>query len=187
VRLDGGRGEDQRWRRTFKGPNMKSLKIAATAAAAAALAFAPAAYAQATCSAINSLHEQALEDFDSIVGDEIEEEYYYALVNLDGATECTIEYSFDSIYTCMWVFDTQAEAAVALSSQISTMGSCLSGWSRETATPEANSTNGFRLLDGVYFSGSGNHIDLEWAAVTEEHIADEGTDWHVLVALAYLW
>jgi hypothetical protein len=167
---------------------MKILNSAATAAAAAALVLAPAAYAQATCSAISSLNGHALDDdFDSILGDEIDEEYYYALVNLDGATECTIEYGFDSIYTCMWVFDTQAEAAVALSSQISVMGSCLSGWSRETATPEANSNNGFRLLDGVYFSGSGNHADLEWAAVTEEHTADEGTDWHVLVGLAYLW
>jgi hypothetical protein len=166
---------------------MKSLKTAATAAAAAALFLAPAAYAQATCAAINNLTAHAFDDFEAIVGDEIDEEYYYATVNLDGASECTIDYDFDSIYTCMWVFDTQAEAAVALSSQISEMGSCLSGWTRDTATPEANSLNGFRLLDGAYFSGSGDYADMEWAAVIEEHTADEGTDWHMLVGLAYLW
>ncbi len=166
---------------------MKCLHPTIAAAIAAALALAPAAYAQATCSAINTLNGHGLDEFDDIIADEIDEDFYDASFWLDGAEECSVEYGTDAIYSCMWVFDTQAEAARALSSQLAVFGSCLTGWTREATAAETTASYGIRILEGASFQGSGNQADLQWGVFTEEHTSEDGADWHVIALLAYFW
>jgi hypothetical protein len=163
------------------------MKSVIPIAASLALALAPAAYAQVSCSEIASLNAYGLDDFDDIAEEEIEEDYYDASFRLSGAEECTVDYAFDSVYSCLWVFASYAEASSALSAQLSAIGPCLAGWSSRNATPDSTATDGYRTLQGVFYEGAGTYIDMEWGVGLEEHTSSSGTDWHVWVDLAYLW
>ncbi len=163
------------------------MKSVIPVAASVALALAPAAYAQVGCSEIASLNAYGLDDFDSIVDEEIEDDLYDTSYWLSGAEECTIDYAFDSVYSCLWIYDSQAAASTAWSAQLSAIGPCLAGWSSSNATPDSAATDGYRTLQAVYYAGAGTHVDMEWALGLEEHTGASGTDWHVWLDLAYLW
>ena len=166
---------------------MKStVAIAALAFALAPVTLAPSAHAQVTCTEVNQLNAHGLEDFDAITGDEIEDDFYKATYTLNGALECSIDYGFDSVYTCTWVFSTQAEAAAAWNAQVGAVSSCLPGWPARPETPNSEASAGYRTLQSTYFAGSGTYVDMEWGVFLEEHTFDGGTDWHVGVGLAWL-
>jgi hypothetical protein len=163
------------------------MKFVIPIAASLALALAPAAYAQVTCSEISRLNASGLDDFDDIAEDEIDDEVYDTSFTLGGADECSIDYAFDSIYACLWVFDTYASASAALNSHFNAVASCLPAWTREALTSSAANSNGIRTLQGMTYAGAGGNADLEWAVYLEEHTFDATTDWHVWVGVAYLW
>jgi hypothetical protein len=163
------------------------MKAFTPIAASLALALAPVAHAQVACSEVASLNSYGLEDFDEIADGEIEDDYYKASFSLSGASECTIDYSFDSIYSCVWTFPSQSAAASAFNSQVNAVSSCLAGWQHRTESPSGTVSNGFRQLQASYYEGSGSYIDMEWGVFLEEHTFDGGADWHVTVGLAYLW
>lgn len=152
-----------------------------------ALALAPVAHAQVACSEVASVNRYGLDDFDEIAEDEIDDDYYDASFYLSGASECTVDYSFDSIYSCVWTFPSQSAAASAFNAQVAAVGSCLSGWQVRTQSPSGAASNGYRELQASYYAGSGSYIDMEWGVFLEEHTFDAGTDWHVVIGLAYLW
>ncbi|MDP3739883.1 MAG: hypothetical protein Q8R02_21025 [Hyphomonadaceae bacterium] len=162
------------------------MKAFVPIAASLVLALAPSAYAQVTCSEVNQLNAYGLDDFDAIVGDEIDDDFYKATYALNGALECSIDYGFDSIYTCTWTFSTYAEAAAAWNAQIGAVGSCLPGWPARPETPSSEASGGYRALQTTYFAGSGTYEDMEWGVFLEEHTFDGGSDWHVGVGLAWL-
>jgi hypothetical protein len=170
--------------RRDEGSNMKSV---IPIAASLALALAPAAYAQVTCSEVSRLIEYAKDDFDDITGEEIDDDYYKASYSLPGAAECTVDYNFDSVYYCLWVYDSYSAASAALSAQGYALVSCLSGWTPRSITPDATASAGYRMLQGTSYEGSGANVDFEWSVGLEEHTHAQGTDWHVWVDIAYLW
>ena len=163
------------------------MKAAVAIAAGLALALAPAAYAQVMCSEISRVSNAAMDEFEDITGAEIEDDLYKATFSIAGATECTVEYSFDSVYSCLWVYDSEAAALAAYSTQSGAVGACLSSWTRRDDNDTGDASDGLRYIRGVYYAGSGAQSDLEWGVFMEEHRTATVTDWHVWVALAYLW
>jgi hypothetical protein len=163
------------------------MKATTPIAASLVLALAPAAHAQVTCSEVNRLIEYSKDDFDEIAGEEVDDDFYKATYTLAGAAECTVDYAFDSVYGCLWVYDSYSAASAALSSQGYALLSCLSGWTPKSITPATTATDGYRTLQGTYYTGTGVNEDLEWSVGLEEHTHSQGTDWHVWVDLAYLW
>lgn len=163
------------------------MKFATPALASLALAFAPAAHAQVSCSEVSAVIGYADDDFESISGDEVDDDLYEATYALNGSQECTVDYAFDSVYSCLWVFDSQAAAASAYNMQYGAVSRCLSGWTTKPMTPETTANAGYRMLQGGLISGSGDAADLEWAVYLDEHTVGSVTDWHVSVGLAYLW
>lgn len=158
-----------------------------TIAAGLALALAPVAHAQVTCSEMIRVTDYSKDDFDDILGEEIDDEFYEATYTLAGATECTLDFGWDSVYACLWVYDSYSAAYSAYGSQRAAVASCLPGWSTDAMTPAAFATDGYRTLEGTFYNGAGVNADYEWGVYVEEHTSSNGTDWHVSVGLAYLW
>ena len=163
------------------------MKSAIPVAVGLALALAPAAHAQVACSEITRVTKSAPDDFEDLKGEEIEDDLFKAKFNLAGASECTVEYSFDTVYSCLWVYVTEADASTAFGAQSAALAACLPAWTRRDDNDTGNFSDGLRYLRGVYYAGSGDQSDLEWGVFVEEHRAPTVTDWHVWVALAYLW
>lgn len=164
------------------------MKLALASAALLGLALAPAAYAQVSCSEVRRVIEESEYDFDEITGAKIEEDYYKATFSLSGADECTIDYEWDSIYSCGFQYQSYASATAAWNAQAAAVSSCLAGWAPSSVTPESTATNnGYRVLMGALYVGSGAFEDLEWAVVLEEHAETGSTHYHLWVELAYYW
>jgi hypothetical protein len=163
------------------------MKSAIPMAVGLALALAPVALAQVTCSEMSRVAEYSKDDFEDIEGDQVDDDYYKATYSFSGAAECTLDFGWDSVYTCLWLYDSQAAASAAYHAQRGAVAACLPGWSTDPMTPAATATNGYRTLDGVFYVGAGSNVDLEWGVYLEEHASANGTDWHVTIGLAYLW
>ncbi len=156
-------------------------------AAAIGFALAPMAHAQAVCSDVPKFADYALNDFDDIADEEIGDDLYSATEEFANASECGISYEFDSTYVCMWVYDNVVSANAAYNTQVSTLAPCLaSGW--RLATPLLGEpANGITPLSKTVYDGEGDNADLEWTVLMEEHEEAATHDWHVWVAISYLW
>jgi hypothetical protein len=163
------------------------MKSAIPILAGLALALAPAAHAQVSCSEISSVTGYSKDEFDDIIGEEVDDDYYKATYSISGATECTLDFGWDSVYQCIWVYNSQSAASAAYHAQRGAVAACLPGWTADPMTPSATATDGYRTLEGVFYAGAGSNVDLEWGVFLEEHTSTNGTDWHVAVGLAYLW
>jgi hypothetical protein len=166
------------------------MKLALASAALVGLTLAPGAYAQITCSEVNRLISESDVDFEDISGDEIDDDYYEATYSIGGASECTVDVEFDSVYSCEWQYQYYSDASAALSSHVSALGYCLGGgWSapKSMKTDASADSQGYRTVAGTYWEGSGKYLDLEWAAELEEHTDSNGTHYHLWVDLVYYW
>jgi len=162
------------------------MKIALPLLASLIVGFAPCAAAQVTCAEIKTVIAAAEDDFSAFEGEKISEDFYKSKYALPRAETCTLEYEFDSIFSCLFVFDSLASAQTAMNAHAASIVACLPGWAAEQQKPAAQATDGLRALGGTYYSGKGDQEDLEWAVFMEEHTFDGGHDWHVWVGLAYL-
>ncbi len=64
---------------------------------------------------------------------------------------------------------------------------CLAtGWSRAEAGA-SDPASGFTEIAKSVYDGQGDNSDLEWTFQMEEHQEGDVHDWHVWVALSYLW
>jgi hypothetical protein len=163
------------------------MKLIFALAAIGGLALGSAANAQVSCSEINRINTESLDDFEGISGEEIDDENYKATYKLSGADDCSLNYEWDSIYSCGYQFSSYASASDARNSLAGAIGSCLPGWQSRTVPAEAAASDGWRTLTGTLYSGTGTYEDLEWASVLEEHTDTSGTHYHVWVELAYFW
>lgn len=163
------------------------MKAFVPIAASLALALAPVAHAQVTCSEVANVNRYGLDDFEEIAEDEIDDDYYDASYYLAGAEECNVDYTLDSIYSCIWVYDSYASASASYSAQISALGSCLSGWQYRTEATDSEAKDGYRTVQAASYEGSGQYLDMAWGVFIEEHTFDGGTDWHLVTGLAYFW
>jgi hypothetical protein len=162
------------------------MKIALPLLASLIVGFAPCAAAQVTCTEIKTVIAAAEEDFDAFEGEKISEDYYKSTYKLPGAEGCSLDYEFDSVFSCLFVYDSLASAQAAMNAHAASIVACLPGWAIEQQEPAAQATDGLRALEGRFYSGKGDQEDLEWAVYMEEHTIDGGRDWHVWVGLAYL-
>ena len=162
------------------------MKIALPLLASLIVGFAPCAAAQVTCAEIKTVIAAAEDDFEAFEGEKISEELYKSTYALPGAQYCTVGFEFDSIFSCLFVFDSLASAQTAMNAHSASMAACLPGWAVEQLTPPTTVTDGVRSLQGATYTGSGDQIDLEWAVYLDEHIFDGGRDLHVGIGLAYL-
>jgi hypothetical protein len=163
------------------------MKSAIPIAAGLALALAPAAHAQVSCSEVSRIAKSALDEFKDLTGKEIEDDLFNATYKLAGAAECTVEFSFDTVYACLWTYDTEAGATVAYNAQVMAVGGCVPTWERRDDNDSGNFSDGLRFVRGLYFAGAGAESDLEWGVTMEEHKTAKEADWHVWIELAYLW
>ena len=162
------------------------MKFAISIAACLILGLAPSAFAQVTCAEVNRVTTSGLDDFGDIEGEEIEDGLYKTSYWIAGAQECGLEFDFDSIYSCLWTFDSYASASAALNMQAASVAACLPGWTSSPLTPDAQATDGYRAVQGTFYAGPAAYEDMEWAVYMEEHTFDGKQDWHVWVGLAYL-
>ncbi len=163
------------------------MKSILALAAVTGLFLAPAAYAQVSCSELNRINDEALDDFDGILGEELDDDLYRATYALSGATECNVDYTWDSVYSCGYQFSSYAAGSDARNSLAATIAACLPGWQSKGVTPDAAAADGYRTLAGTLYAGTGVNADLEWASVLEEHTDANGTHYHVWLELAYYW
>lgn len=163
------------------------MKLLLALAAIGGLALAPAANAQVSCSDINRINTEGLDDFGGITGEEIDDEHNKATYKLSGADDCSLNYEWDSVYSCGYQFSSYASASDARNALAGAISSCLPGWQSKTVPAEAAATAGWRTLTGTLFAGTGTYEDLEWASVLQEHTDTSGTHYHVWVELAYFW
>jgi hypothetical protein len=164
------------------------MRSAIPIAAVLALALAPAAHAQVNCTEISRISKSALDgEFKDLTGKEIEDDLFNATYKLTGAAECTVEFSFDTVYACLWTYVTEADATTAYNAQVMAVGGCLPAWERRDDNDAGNFSDGLRYVRGFYFAGAGDESDLEWGVSMEEHRTATENDWHVWVELAYLW
>lgn len=161
------------------------MKFAYVLAMSAALVLAPAANAQITCAQAGLIVEAAVDDFDTMTGEETGDSVYAASFQLDGAAGCQVSFDFSSAYACMWTFDSLEAAQNAFGDHAHALADCYSEWGREPYT--ANSTEpGTKTLDGrSFYAVDDEGGEFTWLAYLEEHVADEGRDWHVWVGLDY--
>ncbi len=163
----------------------RSMKLAHMLSVVVGLILTPAAYAQATCSEFARITSEALGDFDAITGDEIEADLYKASVWLSGAGECQIDNEWDSIYTCLYQFESHASASAAWDNHHAVLSSCFADWAPIGMTPSSEGKDGYRTLSGTRYTGTGDFEDMEWAVFLEEHTGSHGTDYHVTLELVY--
>lgn len=161
------------------------MKFAYVLAMSAALVLAPTANAQITCAQANLIVEAALDEFDSVAGEETGDSVYAASFLLDGAAGCQVRLDFSAAYACMWKFDSLAAAQSAFGGHSHSLADCYGEWDREPYT--ANSTDaGTRTLEGrSYFAVDDEGAEYTWLAYLEEHVTDAERDWHVWVGLDY--
>lgn len=163
------------------------MKISTALAAAATMFLTPVAQAQIDCANVGALVEAAYDDFDALAGDEIEEDVFKAESLLGGSTDCNVAYSdWDTVYTCLWVFGSEAEADANFGGLTSTFRACLSGWESSVGTP-GEPEGEYTPLKGYIIAGKGDFADMEWYLELDRHTFGDGTDWHVYAALSYLW
>jgi hypothetical protein len=162
------------------------MKIALPLLASLILLLAPCAAAQVTCAEIKTVIAAAEDDFEAFEGEKISEDYYKSTYTLSGAENCSLDYDFDSIFSCLFVFDSLASAQAAMNAHAASIVACRPGWDVEQQQPATQAADGRRSREGAYYSGKGDQADLEWAVFMEEHTIDGGRDWHVWVGLAYL-
>ena len=163
----------------------RPMKFAYMLGLAGALVYAPVSHAQITCAQAEKITAAAVDDFDSMAGEEAGDTAYEALFLLDGATGCQITLDFSSAYSCMWTFASLEAAQSAFGGHTHALADCYGEWDREAYT--ANSTEpGAKTLDGrSFFSVDDDGAEFTWITYLEEHVAADGRDWHVWVGLDY--
>ncbi len=162
------------------------MKLVSMLALSVGLALVPVAQAQVSCSQVTALIEAAMEDFDSITGEEVDGDVYAASFELDAANDCQITFDLSSTYACMWVYDSLEAASADYGLQSRALGDCLSDdWDRDTFAPDTEEA-GFKQLDGLsYFQEDEDGGAITWVAYLEEHIDGDTHDWHVWVGVDY--
>jgi hypothetical protein len=157
----------------------------ASVAIAAALASAPIAHAQVTCTDVSRIVAAAGEDFESLAGDEIDDELYKSTYLIAGANDCSVDLFLDAIHSCIWNFPSQADAIQAYNTNVAAIAPCLSAWKASAMKIEADPVDGSRLVAGMSYVGSGDFEFLEWVIVLEEVISGKPTPYRLWVELVY--
>lgn len=163
------------------------MKLGFALAAAAGLLVAPAAIAQVTCDDLTRAMYEADNDFDDILGDEIDIDWYEATFLMTGTRDCTVEYPDDSYYVCTWTYDNLSASQSAYDRLASAGRSCLSSWDVKTIPSGSRNSLGFQTIAGLRFVGSGEFRDMEWSFLLGEHTTKDGTHYDVEAELAYFW
>lgn len=164
------------------------MKLAIALAAAMGLALAPAAAAQASCSQVEFVIKAAVDDFESIVDDETDEEGVYETTYwLPRAGDCFLDLYEDSIYSCSYAFSTQQEANVAFDNQAATLAACLgAAWPTDALPSQTEFTNQSRRIRGTVYAGSGDREDMGWSLSLEEFAEGGSSTYKVWIEMIYL-
>jgi len=160
------------------------MKIMAGLVAAAAIGLLPIAQAQVACGGFAQLVELAWDDFEEIIGDEVEDGIFEADHLFDGADHCTVTLDVFAEYACLFVYPTEAEGSSGYASARVAFDSCLAAWARENVEADGSDTT-FTAIRSQVASGRDELADLEWYLTFERHNRPEGPDWHVVLALTY--
>lgn len=153
--------------------------------ALSALAIAPVAQAQISCKQANELVAAADEDFAAMSGKELGDGVYEASYLLDGAAGCQVTSDWSVAYSCMWTFDSLAGAQAAYGASSHALAECFSGWERDPYA-ESSGEDGVKTIEGAsYYSTNDDGAEYTWLVYVEEHVANDGRDWHVWVGLDY--
>ena len=154
-----------------------------TAAVAACLVLAPVAQAQVSCADVQRTVELARADFEDIIGEELEDFSYAATFEMPGATACTIAVEWDSLYQCLWVHGSEAEARATFDSVSGVVNACLNAWKPEGVMdvlplPDTAVVHTVR-------SGSGDYQDMEVLVHLNRYEEDNNVDWEVWYEVIY--
>lgn len=156
-------------------------------ALAAALAIAPAAHAQLSCDEALDVMGLAFEDFDPVIGEEVEDGLYEIDFWLDDAAQCYAGFDdFSSMYACMWLSESEEEGDARFRQLAGELGACLAGWER---SEESGDTPGdeYTTLRSLMLFGVDDDDGFEWVLSLDRHDGEEGTDWHVSLASSLYW
>lgn len=93
--------------------------------AAAVLALAPLAHAQ-DCGPLNTVIAAGDEGFESVAGEEIDDDVYHATITFFDADECSVDALFGQFY-CLWAKPVVADADKAIAPLYDMAKVCLSG------------------------------------------------------------
>ena len=157
----------------------------AYAAIAAALASAPIAHAQVTCADVSRITAASGEDFESLAGDEIDDDLYESTYLIAGANDCSVDLFLDAIHSCIWTFSSQADAVQAYNTNVAAIAPCLSAWKASAMKIEAEPVDGSRLAAGTSYVGSGDFEYLEWVVVHEEVVSGKPAPYRLWIELVY--
>jgi hypothetical protein len=128
-------------------------------AVAACLALAPVAQAQVACADIDLTVNAALEDFEPILGEELDDFNYATSFEMPGASACTIAVEWDALYQCLWVYGSEAEARATYNALTGVAASCLSDWKPEGVLEDLPLPE--TAVAHMVRSGAGDYLDME--------------------------
>jgi hypothetical protein len=154
-----------------------------TAAVAACLVLAPVAQAQVSCADIQRTVDSARADFDDIIGEELEDFSYATSFEMPGSTACTIAVEWDSLYQCLWVHSTEAEARATFDTLSGQLSSCLGSWKPEGAMDELPLPD--TAVAHAVRSGAGDYQDMEVLVHLNRYEEDGKLDWEVWYEVIY--
>ena len=137
------------------------------------LPIAPAAHAQITCDDAGRLNASVLGDFESLVGEEVDDGLFETSLHMAGAQTCAIDLFAEPVHSCLWRFVSEQDAVATYNANVSVLASCIAGWERQSAGQGATSTSGTRMIAETRFIGQGAYVDVEWQLVVEQG-ADSG-------------
>lgn len=134
--------------------------------AAAALALAPLAHAQ-DCKPLESVIASAAEDFDPILGDQIDDGVFDVSVSFFEADTCEVD-AYIAQYYCLWARPTVADADKAIAPLYDMAKVCLSGpwdWTDlagKTTSAKAVITEGYQMkARGGLYEGAVVRVYME--------------------------
>jgi len=158
------------------------LPLAILAAIALApAAYAPAAHAQVDCSEIRRVMDQSDDYFARIKGNKLDDDLFQSRYEIGGSHDCSIDLSTIPSYTCDFQFERPDWAYTPYNLRLGEVRRCLSNWKQTDIKGQPYRDEGYRMLEGVRFEGSGDYEGMEWAVFIQQHMQNGQAHYHVSV------
>ncbi|HVY90714.1 MAG TPA: hypothetical protein VG942_17745 [Hyphomonadaceae bacterium] len=160
---------------------MKLSLVAVFGLALAPAVWAPVAHAQVDCSEIRRVMVEAETDFSRIKGNKLDDGVFESHYEIGGSHDCTIDLSLAPSYSCDFQFERPDWAYTPYNLRLGEVRRCLSSWKQADIKGEPYRDEGYRMLEGVRFEGSGEYDGKEWAVTIQQHMQSGQAHYHVSV------
>ncbi len=123
---------------------------------AAGLASAPLAHAQSGCELVDRIIAAAPDAFESLKGEEVDEDWYESKLWLRDADECGVDLTKGSQFYCEWDSENPAAANTQTVFLSESVKLCLGDWAVAPLDGQMSSNN-LKIQTGISLAGAGKN------------------------------